>query len=26
MIIIETFEGVCPAQSPPPSRIRINTS
>ena len=26
MIIIETFEGVCPAQSPPPSRIRIDTS
>jgi hypothetical protein len=26
MIIIETFEGVRPAQSPPPSRIRIDTS
>jgi Zn finger protein HypA/HybF involved in hydrogenase expression len=26
MIIIEAFEGVCPAQSPPPSRIRIDTS
>jgi hypothetical protein len=26
MIIIETFEGVRPAQSPPPSRVRIDTS
>ncbi len=26
MVIIETFEGVRPAQSPPPSRIRIDTS
>jgi hypothetical protein len=26
MIIIETFEGVRPAQPPPPSRIRIDTS
>ena len=26
MIIVETFEGVRPAQSPSPSRIRIDTS
>jgi Putative transposase len=26
MIIIETFEGARPARSPPPSRIRIDTS
>ena len=26
MIIVETFEGVRPARSPPPSRIRIDTS
>jgi len=26
MIIIETFEGPRPARSPPPSRIRIDTS
>ena len=26
MIIVETFEGVRPARSPPPGRIRIDTS
>ena len=26
MIIVETFEGARPARSPPPSRIRIDTS
>jgi hypothetical protein len=26
MIVIETFEGVRPARSPSPSRIRIDTS
>ena len=26
MIVVETFEGASPARSPPPSRIRIDTS
>jgi len=26
MIVIETFDGVRPARSPSPSRIRIDTS